>query len=478
MRLGRSWNWRGAGSALVLAALAVAGPAQAQQQRQTLIREATYGQVRQVLGAPLIVATPDARCPAAAVLEQGGPCFDRVIAFMRARALTTMRSVATSGPVQAGQQLSLAQGGVRLYDVVSDSGVFRAVPAPLARSSIRVPRDCYALPNEDIRYQVVSRDGETVAQEFQIVTCGGPAPGNAPYQPQGGTIPASAPAIGAEPQMPGQTYQPTGYVVARGTPREVAYVDPACDPAAVVRDGMCYAGPLTLMAANARADDIDVIGVRRAIRVGERIARTEIQQTVLKRRRDGFRADRRLLARYTLAAPEGCRQSDEVQFEVVQGEGRLMVVETSTALCGAPGAPAPMAIYERYGNILALAEPANGCPPEMYMIDDRACFAQVKRYMEALGVVEIEALVLHENYQLGTRVHSHGQIRFDYADVTIRPDGTLHADRTRSYHPGIQFDAYCHPNSDFPSESAGTMVTQQGGFRVAQVYQWVGCDVR
>lgn len=474
--LGRVSKWRGAGSALFLAALGAIGPAQAQQ-RQTLISQPTYGTVRQILGSPLIVATPDARCPAAAVLEAGGPCFDRVIAFMRARALTTMRAVATSGPVQAGQQLNLAQGGVRLYDVVSDSGVFRAVPSPLARSSIRVPGDCYALPGEDIRYQVVARDNETVAQEYQIVVCGGAAQGNPPYQPQG-TIPASPPAIGAEPQMPGQTYQPTGYVVARGTPREVAYVDAACDPAAIVRDGMCYAGPLTLMAADPRANDIDVIGVRRPIRAGERLTRADTQQTVLKRRRDGFRADRRLLPRFTLTSPEGCRQSEEVAFDVVQGDGRLMVVETSTALCGAPGAPAPMAIYERYGNIMALAEPAGGCPPEMLMIDDRACFAQVKRYMEAIGVVEIDALVLHENYQLGTRVHSHGQVRFDYAEVTIRPDGTLHADRKRSYSAGIQYDAYCHPNSDFPSQSSGTMITTQGGFRVAQAYAWVGCDVR
>jgi hypothetical protein len=56
-----------------------------------LVREPAYGELRDVLGAVLPVATPNPKCPRPAQLPDGA-CLDPVLAGMKARGATAAGS--------------------------------------------------------------------------------------------------------------------------------------------------------------------------------------------------------------------------------------------------------------------------------------------------------------------------------------------------------------------------------------------------
>lgn len=458
-------------AAAVLAVCVTAGVAHAQLQPR-MIQGPTYGEIRAVLGDALMIAEPSPSCSADGSLAPGY-CFDRILAFMRRSGASTLRVLAPMSAPQQGAQLNAETPGLRWFTVTIGASGAVAEALNLRTSGVRVPRQCYALPGEGVRYRFETNGGELVAQEVQTVSCGGGPQSGPPYVPQGATIPATAPAIGASAQTGGDAWGATGQTLARGALRELAYVRPDCDPAAIVRDNLCFAGPLTLMSADPNADDIDTLGVNRPLAAGDRVDNAEIRQLVLKRRRNGFRADGRWSPRFTAQGPAGCGAEARF-FDIVEQNGRLMAHESVLATCGAPGAPDPAAIYEVYGAIKPLAEPG-GCPQELYLFGNNICFGSVASYMQQNTIWALEALVVNQNWQEGTRIHSHGGMFFEFADVRMYEDRTFRAGRKRDYEPEIRAPQGCRSLDNAPSEASGLVIVNVGGRRMAQAYRWMAC---
>ena len=114
----------------VLAATLAATAASAQTSDMRLLREPVYGELRDVLGATLPVATPNPKCPRPALLPDGA-CLDRVLAGMRARGATAGLVLTAPGAASgAGTMISGPIGAAyRLYDVSLAAGAPSVTPA-------------------------------------------------------------------------------------------------------------------------------------------------------------------------------------------------------------------------------------------------------------------------------------------------------------------------------------------------------------
>lgn len=460
----------------VVAALTCAGTAQAQYTGAKLIQGPEYGTVREVLGMPLLVAQPKPNCPTAARLAQDGPCFDTVTAYMRARGVTSATVFGASQQVSAGATIGGEPGsGFDIFTVTAAGGQFSATRQDDVTTSVRVPRECFSLPGEGVKYSVESRDGQTVAQERQLVVCGGGPQGNGPYQPAGPSIPASPPAINQAPMASGQTWEVAGYRSAVGTTRHLAAPSPTCSATGVLRDGICFDAAIALMNADQSLRELDVVAARRPVSGGESLSAAETEQYVLKRRRNGYKADKRWSDRTTVSGPSGCSAVSPVRFHVT---GPASVQERQRLLCGAPAAPAPMAIYEVYGKVEPIIEPGS-CAPEQRLLGGGMCSSNVIGYMRAHGIGSMQAIVIGRALVVGSRVHKSGsQISLDFAQVRANPDGqTFSADRQLRYENGITIPSGCRILTSGPSEREGVIVVG-GGWRMAQHYQWVQCPTQ
>jgi len=81
--------------ATAITAMTASGAA-AQGSDMRLIRDPVYGELRDVLGATLPVATPSPKCARPAQLPDGA-CLDSVLAGMKARGATTARVLTGPG---------------------------------------------------------------------------------------------------------------------------------------------------------------------------------------------------------------------------------------------------------------------------------------------------------------------------------------------------------------------------------------------
>jgi hypothetical protein len=434
-----------------------------------LLRDPIYGELRDVLGASLPVATPSAKCPKPLLLPDGA-CLDVVTAGMKARGATAARVLTAPGADGgAGITISGPLGqAYRLYDVTLAGGV-RFTPVSLPTSSVAVPRDCFST-GRGVDYRLEMRGG-LVAQELQTVSCGGPVP------PIGYGGPRRPP-IGAD--EPGARWPATATVAVFGAPRQLAAPRPDCPPGAALRDGVCFAAAIAALVAAPQLKELDVIGAKRAVVPGDVLTDKQTEQYVLKRTSKGFKADKRWFDKSRLAAPPACGLTTPIDFEVGPAGAGLgeQVRETALAGCGPPPAPAPTALYEAYGATLPVVMGNRpGCAERGEQLLGHACFSEVIAWMKARGIKKGEALVLEWPYGPGARVFSGGEIRFSFAEVWVNPDGTWKADRKRGYAPGIRLEA-CAAATGEGGEASGVMLVRDGGGVLARAYQWVNCPVR
>jgi len=447
-------------------ATAGAGAASAQSPEMRLLREPVYGELRDVLGAVLPVATPNPKCPRPAQLPDGA-CLDQALAGMKARGATVGRVLTAPGAGNgAGTVISGPIGqAYRLYDVSLGGGAPVVRPVTLPSSTVRVPRDCFAT-GRGVDYRLDVRDGQLVAREVQTVSCGGPVP------PIGYGGPRRPP-IG--PNEPGERWPATATVEVLGLPRQLAAPRPDCAPDAVLRDGVCFAAGVAVLAARPDLKELDVIGAKRPVAPGVVLTARETEQYVLKRTRKGFKADKRWFDKSSLAAPAGCGLTSPVDFEVAPGD---QVRERALAGCGAPPAPAPVATYEAYGAVMPVVMGNRpGCAERGEQLLGDACFTDVIGWMRARKIPKAEALVLDGFYRPGARVYGGGPIRSSYATVWVNPDGTYKADRKHSYSADIRSGG-CSNVTDAGGEASGVMLIRADGGVMARAYQWVACPVR
>jgi hypothetical protein len=462
---------RGARRVLVLALGlwlgASSAPAWAQGPDMRLLRDPVYGELRDVLGATLPVATPNPKCPKALQLPDGA-CLDRVVAGMKARGATIDRVLTAPGAEDgAGAVISGPIGqAYRLYDVSLGGGAPSVRPVTLPTSSVRVPRVCYAT-GRGVDYRLDIRDGQLTAREVQTVTCGGPVP------PVGYGGPRRPPIGAGEP---GERWPATGVVAALGAPRQLAAPRADCPPDAALRDGVCFAAGIAVLASQPALKELDVIGSRRLTAPGQVLTSKETEQYVLKRKgKAGFKADKRWFDKSQLSAPAGCGLTTPVDFEVEPGD---RVHERALAGCGAPGAPQPVALYEAYGAVMPVVfGNRQDCADRGEQLLGDACFTEVISYMRARKIPKLEALVLERSYGPGARITSGGPIRYSFADVWANPDGTYKADRKHGYSAQIRSSA-CSNVTDEGPEASGVMLVRRDGGVMAQAYQWVACPVR
>jgi hypothetical protein len=444
-----------------------AGAASAQTSDMRLLREPVYGELRDVLGGTLPVATPNPKCPRPALLPDGA-CLDRVIAGMKARGATA--GLVLTAPGAEGGAGAVISGPIgqayRLYDVSLAGGGPTVTPVTLPTSSVQVPRVCYGV-GRGVDYRLDMRDGQLVAREFQTVTCGGPAP------PIGYGGPRRPPIGAGEP---GDRWPATATIAVFGAPRQLAAPRPDCPPEAVLRDGVCFAAGIAVLVSQPALKELDVVGAKRPTGPGAVLTAKETEQYVLKRTsKAGFKADKRWFDKSSLSAPAGCGLTSPVDFEIGPGD---KVRERALAGCGAPGAPQPVATYEAYGAILPVVMGNRpGCAEKGEQLLGNACFSDVIGYMRARKIPKLEALVLERPYGPGARVYGGGPIDFSYATVWVNPDGTYKADRKRSYSAQIRSSG-CSNVTDGGSEASGVRLIRAEGGVMAQAYQWVACPVR
>jgi len=463
-RTTRSAAWFG----LLLAGFGLAPmSAQAQSSDMRLIRDPVYGELREVLGGVLPVATPNPKC-AKPLLLPDGACLDRVAAGMKARGATSGLVLTAPGAGSgAGAVISGPIGqAYRLYEVSLAGGGASFRPVTLPTSSVRVPRACYGI-GRGVDYRLDMRDGQLVARETQTVTCGGPVP------PIGYGGPRRSPPIGAG--EPGERWPATATVAVVGSSRQLAAPRPDCPPDAALRDGVCFATGIAVLTASPALKELDVVGARRPAAPGAVLSAKETEQYVLKRTRKGFKADKRWFDKSSLSAPAGCGLTSAVDFEIEPGD---RVRERALAGCGAPGAPQPVAIYEAYGATLPVVQGNRpGCAERGEQLLGNACFSDVIGWMRARKIPKAEALVLERSYGPGARVSSGGPIRYSFADVWANPDGTYKADRKHGYSANIRSNGCANVTDDGP-EASGLLLVRRDGGVMAQAYQWVACPVR
>lgn len=452
---------------LAVLGLLGAGSAGAQTPDMRLLRDPVYGELRDALGATLAVATPAAKCPRPLLLPDGA-CLDRVVAGMKARGASVDRVLTAPGAAGgAGAVISGPLGqAYRLYDVSLAGGGPVVTPVTLPSSSVRVPRVCYAI-GRGVDYRLDMRDGQLAAREVQTVTCGGPVP------PIGYGGPRRPPIGAGEP---GERWPATATVEVLGAPRQLAAPRPDCPPDAALRDGACFAAGIAVLTAAPNLKELDVIGAKRPVAPGAVLIAKETEQYVLKRKgKGGFKADKRWFDKSSLSAPPGCGLTSPIDFEVEPGD---RVHERALAGCGAPGAPAPVAIYEAYGALLPVVMGNRpGCAEKGEQLLGNACFTDVIGWMRARKIPRTEALVLERPYGPGARVYGGGPIDFSYADVWVQADGTYKADRKHGYSAQIRAGGCANVTDDGP-EAGGVMLVRRDGGVMAQAYQWVACPVR
>ncbi|WP_246263365.1 hypothetical protein [Caulobacter soli] len=457
---------RGAMLAALAAATLTAGAAAAQTSEMRLIRDPVYGELRDVLGATLPVATPNPKCSKTLLLPDGA-CLDQVVSGMKARGATS--TLVLTAPGAGGGAGTVISGPIdrayRLYDVSLTGGPsFR--PVTLPTSSVRVPRDCYGA-GRGVDYRLDLRDGQLVARELQTVSCGGPVP---PIGYGGPRLPP----IGAN--EPGERWPATAVVAVTGAPRQLAAPRPDCPPDAALRDGICFAAGIAVLASQPAFKELDVIGAKRPVAPGVVLVDKETEQYVLKRKgKAGFKADKRWFDKSSLSTPAGCALTSPVDFEVEPGE---LVHERALAGCGAPPAPAPVAVFEAYGVTMPVVQGNRpGCAERGEQLLGDACFTDVIGWMRARKVPKAEVLVLERPYGPGARVSGGGPIRYSFADIWVNPDGTYKADRKHSYSAQIRSGG-CSNVTDGGAEASGLMLVRGDGGVMARAYQWVACPVR
>jgi len=446
--------------AAALAALfATADIAVAQESR--LVQGPRYGTVRRALGETLLLAEQKPNCPANAQLAPN-LCFDEAIAAMRSSRLTSASAIAL-GPV----------GAVRneIYDLSANGSAYTATLREDGRSGVLVPRNCFALPNEGVRYEVTRLPNARAALESQLIVCDGAAPPQ-PWRASGASIPAAPLALGAANSAAEPTWPPTSTPTLRGDPAPFASSNPACPAEAVLRDRLCYAAPIAQLEADPNLREVSVLGANVQAQAGMTVQR--VDQYVVRQRRNRVTVDERWFDRSLVATPDGCSNTGAAEYLISENAGAFFATPIQRARCGPPLAPAPVAVYEFYGNETFLVTPGS-CAQEARLRGGDACFSQVMAYMRQTGQRDVQVVSLDGNYAPSTVVpfRGGGRIRYDVLIVTASPDFTqFGAHETRRYNAGVRPAGGCRLPQEWIPGSEGVIVS--GGNR-GRFFTWYEC---
>lgn len=444
-----------------MAALFVSAEAYAQVEAR-LVQGPSYGTVRLARGETLLIAEARADCPAAATLAEG-VCFSEALAAMRA-----------GGFANAGVVVTNPGGAIRgdIYDVRSTAGQFAATFREDGRTGVLVPRNCYALQGEGVRYEVQQSAAGRIALESQLIVCDGPAPPQ-PWAASGASIPAAPPAVGASLGGGGNFWPPTSTPLMRGAAMPFASANAGCPAEAVLRDRLCFAGPIAQLQADPAQREVVALGANVQAQPGASVQR--VDQYVVRQRRNRIDVDERWFDRPLISAPDGCSMSGAPEYQLSENAGAFFATPVQRARCGPPLAPAPVAIYEFYGDQTFLVTPGS-CAQEARLQGGDACFSQVMGYMRQTGQREMQVVSLDANYAPGTVVPfrtSNSRIRYDIISVSATPDYTQWGARNISrYQAGVRPAGGCSLPDTWIPGSEGIIV---GSGNVGRFYTWYAC---
>jgi hypothetical protein len=439
-----------------------------------LIKAAEFGAVKEILGAARLLAQPRTDCPDIALAFEGGPCFDKIIARLKSTGEVKARVLGLVRPSSVGSTIrGTYDNGFTLYDVSLKADYFTAVAVSLPTSDVYVPKNCYALPGEGVTYLYEVRDGLDVAQEKQLVVCdGAPTKLNGPYLPTG-SLPETPPSIGMSAKINGPIWPKTETFIAEGAWRYLAHPDEECYPQYLLAEGYCARKAITLMQIEPNRKEMDLIISKTVVGDGQVLEASDIEQMVLKRRKDSFKADKRWQAQSELTIPQDCVAIETVTWRVRKQADDYFINEQALSQCGPPAPPIPYSIYEAYAEPIPIATPSESCPDGARLFGNRVCFDRVMALMASRAQKEMDVLIL--DY-----VPREGDYIFEkYSLTTVRyslPNGFVAEGRSHGWGGGVDLKG-CKALDNEPPESKGYQVFQRGRNLMAKPYQWKSCPV-
>lgn len=472
-------NWVfGIVAAFGLMGFGVSAGAQSLQPR--LIRPAEFGTITEILGTPRLYAKPATACPDAYEIAGYNACFKQAATFAKANGINQAIVIAVDYVPQKGQPIDGAWG--RDYFplwVDFTQNPMAATALELPTSEVRVPVGCYALKGESVVYWIEARDGIEIAQESQIVSCGGgPRTPNGPYEPQGPAIPQTVTAINTAPIMSSNTYVPTGKVLAEGVPRLLAWPDSACAKENLVRETLCAAYAIAKLSESGDKE-VDMIGAKSPVQEEQVLQADDVDQLVLKKRSKGFKADKRWFKKSYLNTVSGCKAITDTFYRVKSKDGGLWAVEQAVNACGAPPAPVPTDLYEAYGERTFI----------LYCHGDRRgrfnkngdggydhCFDGAREFLSRSGQKSDRFVVVYDRVREGDRLETNGYIQYDVANVSVNKEGQLSVERQDYYVPFVTLSG-CTSYQGSDSASRGFVIERSQGILWATAFQWMNCPV-
>ncbi|MGZ3305197.1 MAG: hypothetical protein ACXU8U_04990, partial [Asticcacaulis sp.] len=349
-----------------------------------------------------------------------------------------------------------------LYDVRTGPHGLEAFALPFASSKVRVPRDCYALPGEDVGYVFADGDAAT-ATESQYVVCGGGADQpHGPYLPQG-------PAIASDAD--GWPASETALIA--GQPRYLAVPDGNCPPEFSLRSTHCAIPAIRYLETHPDVPELDLIAAKQAVQPGDRLSGDDIMQWVLKRKPNGFKADGRWFAKSMFTPVSGCYGIDGLRWHVGAVTGGFDITEKTLSRCGAPPAPVPAAVYEAYGEdyyILNCAWDRNGKD------GGAGCVAQAGDYLRHEKRKSAIVVVLNQNARPGDHLYDGGYIAYDVARAEMKGDD-VRLDRIDDDQTGGVSLSNCVASQTSDRQAKGFVIVRSLGVAWARAYRWMDCPV-
>jgi hypothetical protein len=421
-----------------------------------MITPPKFGVVREVTGAKLLVVKPNKACAPSDPAAPDGQCF----AGVRPGTGQTQRVLVIDNARPGDRIGGQINRDYQIYEISQNGAGAQAVRRVHQTSDIMVPRDCFALKDEPVKYTISSVNGETRAEESQFIACGGgPEQARGPYLPQGA-------AMASDPRG----WRRTEDTYITGAPRYLAVPDASCPQEFRVRDGHCAKSAITYLNANASVAEVDLVAAKGAIKGDEVLAREDLSQWVLKRRSNGFKADSRWLDKSMFSLAEGCTAIEGLKWHVSSAADGFMITEKTLSRCGAPIAPAPTALYEVLGADYFIL---NCSWSDGQAEVDQRCRSQANDFLNRAGKSSGEFVIVSDNLRDNDRLHAGSYVRFTFVraemtpmDVTIKRVSTL---------PSIAA-AGCS-SAARGGAGDGFMAVRQAGVLWARRYQNMNCAV-
>ena len=419
-----------------------------------LITPPKFGEVREVAGATLHATAPTKSCAPGDATAADGQCFPGV----RPNAGETQRilviNTARAGDLISGQ----FNRDFQLYDVSRSDKGLQAVRRELQTSDVMVPRDCFALREEPVKYTIAAQSEGMRATESQMVVCGG-----GPQQPRG-PYRTDGPPMPSDPRG----WRRTEVTYVSGAPRYLAVLDNACPQEFRLRDNHCARSAISYLTANAGGPEVDLIAAKRPVTPGDALAGEDVSQWVLKRRSNGFKADGRWLQKSMVSQVDGCVGLESVKWHVSGDANGFSITEKILSRCGAPAAPTPTAIYEVYGGDYFILDCSwvDGAKE----VDVR-CRQQANDFLNRGGKQTGEFVIITDRLREGDRVHAGSYARFTMVRGEMTPmDVTV----KRMTPPNITGVAGCTAAGK-GGDTDGFLIVRNAGILWARRYQQMAC---